>query len=128
MIAGLREPFMAASPPSRFWIAAVAIVVRGHSALTAMPSRRSSPAMPSTHMLMPYFAMVYATCGANQRGFMLSGGDRLRMCGLRPAFADSLRYGRQACEQTKVPRTLTPNIRSKRFIGVSAVLVSEIAL
>ncbi len=33
-----------------------------------------------------------------------------------------------ACEHANVPRTLTPNIRSKRFIGVSSVLVSEIAL
>ena len=38
--------------------AAVAIVVRGHSALTAMPSRRNSSAKPSTHSDMPYFAMV----------------------------------------------------------------------
>ena len=32
--------------------------VRGQSALTAMPFGASSPARPSTHMLMPYFAMV----------------------------------------------------------------------
>ena len=38
--------------------AAVAITVRGHSALTAMPSARNSSAMPSTHMLMPNFAIV----------------------------------------------------------------------
>ena len=58
MISGLREPFIAASPPKRFLIAAVAIVVRGHSALNAMPADLYSPAMPSTHMLMPYFAIV----------------------------------------------------------------------
>ena len=34
----------------------------------------------------------------------------------------------QACEQQYVPRTLTPNIRSNRFIGVSSVPVSEITL
>src|SRR5262249_38670367 len=39
-------------------IAAVAIVVRGHSALTAMPLGRSSPASPSTTMLMPNLAIV----------------------------------------------------------------------
>src|SRR5215510_6810922 len=59
---------------------------------------------------------------------MLSGGERLRMCGLCPAFAAALRWGRQACEQLYVPRTFTPNMRSKRFIGVSRVPVSEIAL
>ena len=40
-------------------------------------------------MLMPYFAIVYATCGANHFASMLSGGDSFRMCGLRPAFADA---------------------------------------
>src|SRR5262245_37174294 len=43
---------------SRFLIAAVAMVVRGHSALTAIPLGRSSPASPSTTMLMPNFAIV----------------------------------------------------------------------
>ena len=37
---------------------AVAIAVRGHRLLTAMPYLRSSPACPSVHMLMPYLAMV----------------------------------------------------------------------
>jgi hypothetical protein len=36
---------------------AVAMAVRGQRALKATPSRNSS-AMPSTHMLMPYLAMV----------------------------------------------------------------------
>ena len=48
---------MIASPPRRFLIAAVAIVVRGQSALTAMPRPRNSPAKPSTQRLMPYFAI-----------------------------------------------------------------------
>ena len=39
-------------------IAAVAMAVRGHSALTATPSARSSSAMPSTQRLMPYFDIV----------------------------------------------------------------------
>ena len=57
-MSGVRERRISASPPSRFLTAAVAIVVRGHSALTAMPAPLSSPDRPSTHMLMPYFAMV----------------------------------------------------------------------
>ena len=36
------------SPPSRFCTAAVAMTVRGHSALTAIPFGRNSPARPST--------------------------------------------------------------------------------
>src|SRR5438132_12140844 len=102
MIAGLREPRIAFAPPSRFWIAAVAIVVRGHSAFTAMPADLNSPAMPSTHMLMPNFAIVYATCGANQRVSMLSGGDRFKTCG----FAAFLRWGMHSLLHRNVPRVL----------------------
>src|SRR5688500_18590772 len=102
MIDGLREPRIAASPPRRFWIAAVAMVVRGHRALTAMPSFLNSPLMPRTHIDMPNFAIVYATCGANHRVSMLSGGEMLRMCG----FWAFLRCGMHACEQTNVPRVL----------------------
>ena len=84
--------------------------------------------MPSTHMLIPYFEIVYATCSLNHRGSRLSGGDSVRMCGLRPASAERCKCGRHACEQRNVPRTLMPNIRSKRFIGVAAVPVRLIAL
>src|SRR5437867_3984889 len=42
-------------------------------------------------------------------------------CGLRPACAALTRCGRQACVHKYVPRTFTPNIRSKRFIGVAAL-------
>ena len=108
MMSGEREPFIAASPPSRFFTAAVAIAVRGHSALNATPSRRNSSAMPSTHMLMPNLAMVYATWGANHRASMLSGGDRFSTCGLAAFF----RCGTHACEHTKVPRVLIWCIRS----------------
>ena len=41
-----------------FWTAAVAMIVRGHSELNAMPSSANSSAMPSVHMLMPYLAIV----------------------------------------------------------------------
>jgi hypothetical protein len=52
---------MPSSPASANSIAAVAIPVRGQSALNATP----------------YFAIVYATCPANQRGDMSSGGDNI---------------------------------------------------
>ena len=55
---GQRERRMISSPPSRLRIAAVAMVVRGHSALTAMPWSATRRASPSTTMLMPNFAMV----------------------------------------------------------------------
>src|SRR6478735_3403069 len=55
-ISGLRERRIMVSPPSRFRIAAVAIVVRGQSAFTAtLP--RNSPASPSTTRLIPNFAI-----------------------------------------------------------------------
>src|SRR5262245_7072004 len=57
MISGVRDMRITRSPPSRFLIAAVAMVVRGHSAFTAMPLSRSSPASPSTTRLMPYLAI-----------------------------------------------------------------------
>ena len=55
---GLRERAIASSPPSRFCTAAVAMMVRGHRALKAMPSSRNSSAIPIVHMLIPYFARV----------------------------------------------------------------------
>jgi hypothetical protein len=57
MMSGVRERRRMSSPPS-MPTAAVSMVVRGQRALKAMPSPRNSAAMPSTHMLMPYFAMV----------------------------------------------------------------------
>ena len=38
--------------------AVVAMVVAGHREFTAMPSARSSSAMPSVHWLMPYLEIV----------------------------------------------------------------------
>ena len=58
MISGVRLARIMASPPRRLPTAAVAMVVRGHSALTATPADFSSPDRPSTHMLMPNFAIV----------------------------------------------------------------------
>ena len=47
MISGVRLARIMASPPSRLPTAAVAIVVRGHSALTATPADFSSPIAPA---------------------------------------------------------------------------------
>ena len=58
MISGVRLARIMASPPRRLPTAAVAIVVRGHSALTATPDDFNSPESPSTHMLMPNLAIV----------------------------------------------------------------------
>jgi len=58
MISGLRLARIMASPPSKLPTAAVAIVVRGHSALTATPALFSSAERPSTQRLMPNFAIV----------------------------------------------------------------------
>jgi hypothetical protein len=54
---------------------------------------------------------------------MFSGDAIFKMCG----FLDFNKCGMQAWEVAKVPRTLIPNIRSKRFIGVSNVPVKLIA-
>jgi len=58
MIAGVREPASASSPPSRLATAAVAIVVRGHREFAAIPASRSSSANPRVTRLIPYLAMV----------------------------------------------------------------------
>ena len=87
------------STPGIICSAAVLIAVRGQRLLTAMPSGRNSPAWPSVHMLMPYLAIVYAVCGANQCSRIDSGGDIVSTCGLRPARADATRCGRHAWVQ-----------------------------
>ena len=57
-MSGVRAPSPRALIPGIIVSAAVAITVRGQSALTAMRRSRNSSAIPSTHMLMPYLAMV----------------------------------------------------------------------
>src|SRR5205085_11360189 len=94
-MSGVRH--MLTSTPGIICSAAVAIAVRGHRLLTAMPYLANSPEWPSVHMLMPYLAIVYAVCGANQCCFIDSGGDMFTTCGLRPAAAAFFRCGRQAC-------------------------------
>ena len=58
MISGERERAIAALPPSRFWTAAVATSVRGHSVFDAIPASANSAAQPSATRLMPYLASV----------------------------------------------------------------------
>jgi len=80
-------------PPSRFWTAAVATMVLGHKVFDAIPSARSSSAMPSPHSVMPYLAIMYAV-GLSHSDSSLSGGDRVRMCG----FSRPTMWGMQACD------------------------------
>jgi hypothetical protein len=46
------------SPPKRFFTAAVATAVLGHKALTATPCYLNYSAIPSTHIDIPYLAIV----------------------------------------------------------------------
>ena len=89
---GSREVRIASSPPSKFRTAAVAIVVRGHRELAATPYVLNSSAKPSVHMLMPYFAMLYARLRPNQIGLRFKGGDRVSTWGLAARF----RWGKHA--------------------------------
>ena len=57
MISTVRQAFMPSSPASAKRMAAVAMPVRGQSALKAMPSALNSSAMPSTHIDMPNLAI-----------------------------------------------------------------------
>ena len=56
------------SPPKANLTAAVAIAVLGQSALQAILSSLNSALIPKMHILIPNFAIVYATCGANHLG------------------------------------------------------------
>ena len=58
MISGRRDRAIAASPPSRFWTAAVAMIVRGHNVFDATPSAFSSAAKPSAASVIPYLASM----------------------------------------------------------------------
>src|ERR1700741_5077954 len=101
-MAGVREVFIISSPPSMLRTAAVAIMVRGHSELTPMPSLRSSSAKPNVVRDIPYFAIVYPSEAPGQRGLRFSGGDSVRMCGLRPALADLRRWGIESFDSRKL--------------------------
>jgi hypothetical protein len=80
-----------ASPPSRFWTAAVAIKVRGHSVLDAMPSCANSAANPSAARVIPYLASMYPTLDPSQRGARFNGGERVNTWASALAMASSSR-------------------------------------
>ena len=58
MISGLRHCFMPSSPPRMFWIAEVAMAVRGHRQLKAIPLSLNSSAIDHAKTDMPYLASV----------------------------------------------------------------------
>jgi len=58
IISSVRDFFINVSPPKRFYTAAVAIAVLGHKALIPTPYGWNSSAIPKTHRLMLYFAIV----------------------------------------------------------------------
>ena len=60
MISGLLDFSIISFPPKTFLTAAVLMAVLGHKAFTAILPLNSA-AIPSTNILILYFAMVYAT-------------------------------------------------------------------
>src|SRR6476661_8035118 len=89
MISGLRATAVASSPPTMFATAAVAISVRGHKQLAAMPSARRDSATPMVRIVIAYLLTVYGAWAANHLRSMFSGGARVRTCGL----SDFARWG-----------------------------------
>src|SRR5215472_16718550 len=81
-IPGLRERRIMAGPPRANSTAAVAMVVRGQSALQAMPAARNSSAIPSMHSDIPYFDNEKGGGGANRRGLRSGGGNSVNRGGL----------------------------------------------
>src|SRR3989442_12957579 len=79
---GSRERRTDSSPPSRLRTAAVAMVVRGHRELAAMPYSLNSSAKPRVQRLMPYLAIAQARLRPNQAGFRFKGGERVSTRGL----------------------------------------------
>jgi hypothetical protein len=57
-ISGVRARLIASSPPSRFWTAAVAMMVRGQRQLAPIPASASSAASPSVIIVMPILESV----------------------------------------------------------------------
>src|SRR5687767_5921368 len=107
-ISGLRLCFTRSSPPNKFFTAAVAIVVLGHNAFTAILYFFNSADNPRTIILIPYLLMVYARCLGNHFLSIFNGGEIFRIW----ANEDSFRYGIHAWLIKNVPRTLMSCIRS----------------
>ncbi len=102
MISGVRDMRITRSPPSRFLIAAVAMVVRGHSALTAMPLRAQLAGEAEHDQAHAELGHGVAGAAANHFSCMSSGGEIIRMCG----FAAFARCGMAYFDTMKVPRVL----------------------
>ena len=77
-ISGVRLPAMPSAPPTMFCTAAVAINVRGHRQLAAMPASRWDSATPSVSIVIAYLLTVYGAWSRSQRRSMFSGGDSVR--------------------------------------------------
>src|SRR5205085_6953710 len=107
-ISGFLLCLTSSSPPSKFFTAAVAIVVLGHNAFTAILYFFNSADSPSTIILMPYLLIVYARCLGNHFLSIFNGGEILRIC----AEEDFFRNGMHAWLTKNVPRTLMSCIRS----------------
>ena len=108
--------------------AAVAMTVRGHSALTR--DAVGAELLGHAEHAHAHAVLRHRVGDVVAEPFRVEVERRRQREDVRiaSAAADVLRCGRHACEQANVPRTLTPNMRSKRFIGVAAVPVRLIAL
>lgn len=112
-------------------IALVPISVYGHSALLATPrdwhsAASAYAATDMAHLDIAYSALVSLNdgmispfSGSNMPWF--SGGESVRMCGLRCACADANRCGSAKREVSHVPRALIPFTRSYTFGFASSV-------
>ena len=80
--------------------AAVSMIVRGQSALTAMPARSNSSAIPSTHRL------IRTSRSYRRRAARTSAGSQVERRRNRQhvRVVERRRYGRHFCEQRNVPR------------------------
>ena len=80
-ISAFRLARISLSPPSKFATAAVAIVVRGHKALTAIPSRFSSAASPQHTEAHIIWRLCRRREAQTTAGLRSSGGESMRICG-----------------------------------------------
>ena len=104
MISGVRDMRITRSPPSRFLIAAVAIVVRGHSALTAMPFVAQLAGKAEHDQAHAELGDRVGGAAGEPFSCMSSGGEIIRICG----FVAFSRCGIAYFDTMKVPRVLIP--------------------
>ena len=104
---GMRALAIASSPPSRFWTAAVAISVRGHSALEAMPSARNSAANPRAHRVIPAPTQT-VTISSLSAMIMSTNGRTVGMPARAPPIIG--RKSTRATHRLWVPKTVSPYV------------------